>query len=653
MCGITGYLASEASSFNGFSNSLKDMTRVLSHRGPDDEDIWTDPDSGIGLGHRRLSILDTSEMGRQPMQSASGRYRIVFNGEIYNFRELRQKLESRNIPYDAPFILRGNSDTEIMLAAIEAWGLLGAIQQFVGMFAFALWDEKNRVLHLVRDRVGIKPLYYGKIHGAFVFASELKSICQFPGFAKEIDRHALSLLMRFGYIPAPHSIYRGIFKLTQGTILSMTNKGSSMTPIPYWSLKDAAEVGMREPFCGTEIDAADQLDSLLRDAVKLRMISDVPLGAFLSGGIDSSTVVAMMQAQNSSAVKTFSIGFEDKQFDESHYAKFIAQKLETDHTELVVSPQNALDIIPRLPTLYDEPFADVSQIPTFLLSQLARQQVTVSLSGDGGDELYCGYDRYQTASSLFKSLSRIPKPLRSGIANILSQVSPKRWDRALSPVIKFLKHRWQRVKPGFLVPRFGELIKFNNRQELYLQMISHWNQPIVISDNDFIPALDIENPWSSSENYIEELMFLDMMTNLPDDILTKVDRASMGVGLEVRVPLLDHRVVEFAWKLPLSFKQQGKMGKSILRQVLGRYLPTELFDRPKMGFAVPIGHWLRGPLREWAEDLLDANRLRQEGYLDSQAVQRVWQDHQKGIGNWQYYLWNVLMFQAWLKENKG
>jgi asparagine synthase (glutamine-hydrolysing) len=653
MCGITGYLASEASSFNGFSNSLKDMTRVLSHRGPDDEDIWTDPDSGIGLGHRRLSILDTSEMGRQPMQSASGRYRIVFNGEIYNFRELRQKLESRNIPYDAPFILRGNSDTEIMLAAIEAWGLLGAIQQFVGMFAFALWDEKNRVLHLVRDRVGIKPLYYGKIHGAFVFASELKSICQFPGFAKEIDRHALSLLMRFGYIPAPHSIYRGIFKLTQGTILSMTNKGSSMTPIPYWSLKDAAEVGMREPFCGTEIDAADQLDSLLRDAVKLRMISDVPLGAFLSGGIDSSTVVAMMQAQNSSAVKTFSIGFEDKQFDESHYAKFIAQKLETDHTELVVSPQNALDIIPRLPTLYDEPFADVSQIPTFLLSQLARQQVTVSLSGDGGDELYCGYDRYQTASSLFKSLSRIPKPLRSGIANILSQVSPKGWNRALSPVIKFLKHRWQRAKPGFLVPRFGELIKFNNRQELYLQMISHWNQPIVISDNDFIPALDIENPWSSSENYIEELMFLDMMTNLPDDILTKVDRASMGVGLEVRVPLLDHRVVEFAWKLPLSFKQQGKMGKSILRQVLGRYLPTELFDRPKMGFAVPIGHWLRGPLREWAEDLLDANRLRQEGYLDSQAVQRVWQDHQKGIGNWQYYLWNVLMFQAWLKENKG
>ncbi len=652
MCGIAGYLSTKASSVDGLSNSLKDMTRVLSHRGPDDEDIWTDPTSGIGLGHRRLSILDTSEMGRQPMQSASGRYRIILNGEIYNFRELRQKLESRNNP-DGLLSFRGNSDTEIMLAAIEAWGLLGAIQQFVGMFAFALWDEKDRVLHLVRDRVGIKPLYYGKINGAFVFASELKSICQFPGFSSEVDRHALSLLMQFGYIPTPHSIYRGIFKLTQGTILSLTSMGSSMTPIPYWSLKDAAEAGKRDPFRGTETDATDQLDSLLRDAVKHRMISDVPLGAFLSGGIDSSTVVAMMQAQNSSAVKTFSIGFEDKQFDESPYAKIIAQKLQTDHTELIVSPQNALDIIPSLPSLYDEPFADVSQIPTFLLSQLARQQVTVSLSGDGGDELFCGYDRYPMASSLFNSLSRIPKPLRFGLSNILSQVSPKGWNRALWPVIKFLKLRWQRAKPGFLVPRFAELLRFNNRQELYLQMTSHWNQPIVLSANGSVPAFDIENPWSSTDNYIEELMFLDMMTYLPDDILTKVDRASMGVGLEVRVPLLDHRVVEFAWKLPLSFKLNGKMGKSILRQVLKKYLPTELFDRPKMGFAVPIGDWLRGPLREWAEDLIDANRLRQGGYLDSQAIQKVWRDHLKGIGNWQYYLWNVLMFQAWLKQNKG
>ena len=652
MCGIAGYLVPESSS-KAYSNSLIDMTRVLSHRGPDDEDIWTEPSSGIGLGHRRLSILDTSEMGRQPMQSASGRYRIIFNGEIYNYRQLRQNLERRNRPDEAPLDFRGNSDTEIMLAAIEAWGLLGALQQFVGMFAFALWDARDRVLHLVRDRMGIKPLYYGKVNGAFIFASELKSICQFPGFTKEVDRHALSLLMRFGYIPTPHSIYQGIFKLTQGTILSITDKGSPMIPQPYWSLKDVAETGMREPFCGTELEAADQLDALLRDAVKLRMISDVPLGAFLSGGIDSSTVVAMMQSQSSSSIKTFSIGFEDKQFDESHYAKTIAEYLKTDHTELVVRPQDALDIIPRLPTLYDEPFADVSQIPTFILSQLAREQVTVSLSGDGGDELFCGYDRYMVASSLFNSLSRIPKPLRFGLSNILSQISPNGWNRTLSPLIKFLKLRWQRSKPGFLVPRFAELLKFNKRQELYQQMISHWNQPIVLSANESVPTFGIENPWSSSDNFIEELMFLDMMTYLPDDILTKVDRASMGVGLEVRVPLLDHRVVEFAWSLPLSFKLQGKTGKAILRQVLKKYLPTEMFDRPKMGFAVPIGDWLRGPLREWAEDLIDANRLHQEGYLNVQAVHQVWKDHQKGIGNWQYYLWNVLMFQSWLKENKG
>jgi asparagine synthase (glutamine-hydrolysing) len=632
VCGVTGFWDRSGSrSSDEQEEILRRMTAALHHRGPDDQGSWLDPATGVGLGHARLSIIDLSPLGHQPMPSACGRYWIVFNGEIYNHAELRQKLEPEN------FAFRGHSDTEVLLAGISAWGLTRTVDQSIGMFAFALWDKRCQTLSLVRDRLGIKPLYYGWCGKTFLFGSELKALRAHPAFQPDIDRGSLALFMRYGYVPTPRSIYQGIRKVPPGTIVTLTADSARFPePEPYWSLRNVAEQGVEQPFRGTFDEAVGRLDALLTDSVRLRMIADVPLGAFLSGGIDSSTVVALMQKQSSQAVKTFTIGFTEQDYNEAASAKEVAKHLGTDHTEQYVTPQQALDVIPKLSAMYDEPFADSSQIPTFLVSQLARRQVTVSLSGDGGDELFCGYNRYFDAFH-YASLHRVlPARLRrfgSSVLQTLSQRAPSRL------VAKILRGG-------------ARVLNDDGPEARYIRCLGHWHdEPLLVLDVDW-PTTLIETPesWPKFPRLQQRWMYLDAITYLPDDILTKVDRASMFVALEARVPIIDHRVVEFAWSLPHDFKTDGWKGKRILRSLLARYVPVELFERPKRGFGVPIDHWLRGPLRGWAEELVSESRLKSDGYLDPGAVRRKWSEHQSGRVNWHYALWNVLMFQSWLKE---
>ncbi|HAS50867.1 MAG TPA: asparagine synthase (glutamine-hydrolyzing) [Gammaproteobacteria bacterium] len=669
MCGLTGFWQAGGCAAERATATLDSMATAIAHRGPDDRGLWFDTDAGIGLAHRRLSILDLSPAGHQPMSSASGRYVLVFNGEIYNHLDLRRELE-RNHPHPGPppsrgresslegegsLGWRGHSDTETLLAGFEVWGIAATLQRTIGMFAIAVWDRAERSLTLARDRLGEKPLYYGGQGDCFLFGSELKALRAHPAFNAAIDRDALSLFLRHNYIPTPHTIYQGIHKLPPGTLLTLSSaqRHTDHAPTPYWSLRDAVERGQAQPFQGTDAEAITALDDLLRDAVQRQQLADVPLGAFLSGGVDSSTIVALMQAQSSRPVKTFTIGFHETGYNEAHYAKAVARHLGTDHTELYVTPEQAQAVIPRLPTLYDEPFADSSQIPTFLVSELTRQQVTVSLSGDAGDELFGGYNRYLLAGSIWRKIRRLSPPLRTLVARSITALPPAAWDRGCGALARVLPLRWRFSLPGDKVHKLADILTAASPELIYRGLVSHWPQPatVVIGATEPTTVLNQAAAWPNLD-FEQRMLYLDTLSYLPDDILVKVDRAAMAVSLETRVPLLDHRVVEFAWRLPLAMKIRHGESKWILRQVLDRYVPRTLIERPKMGFGVPLDCWLRGPLREWAEDLLDENRLRQEGFFNPEPIRRKWAEHLTGTRNWQYHLWDVLMFQAWWESTR-
>jgi asparagine synthase (glutamine-hydrolysing) len=645
MCGITGILdRTAASSSERLERLATAMARTLEHRGPDDEGVWSDPAAGIALASRRLAILDLSAAGHQPMLSAGGRYAIAFNGEVYNFEAVRDEL-----PPESRAALRGHSDTEVVLAAIEKWGVASALPRFNGMFAFALWDGEERSLTLARDRMGEKPLYYGWFGEVLLFGSELKALRAHPAFGAEIDRDALALYMQHSAVPAPYSIYRGIWKLPPASYAVLRAGAREPEVATYWSVAEAVNAGSREPFTGSEVEAVEQLDALLRDAVRLRMISDVPLGAFLSGGIDSSTIVALMQAQSSRPVKTFSIGSADEAYNEAKDAQAVARHLKTEHTELYVTARETLDVLPQMPRFYDEPFADPSIVPTYLVARLAKRDVTVSLSGDGGDEIFGGYNRHLWTPRLWRGMRWMPRPLRRAVGAVLTAVPASRWQTIADALGKLSPEAQQRV-PGYKIHKLANVLDARDLAELYRGLATHWREPVVKGAAELPTALS-GTPLPRFTDFVEQMMYLDTVTYLPDDILVKLDRATMAVSLEGRVPLLDHRVVEFAWRLPLRMRVRGTTGKWALRQVLYKYVPHELVDRPKMGFGVPLGEWLRGPLRDWAEALLDKKRLREEGYFEPQLIRDKWEQHLAGKGSWAYHLWDALMFQAWLAEN--
>ena len=649
MCGISGFLdRSHRLGRQELEATVLRMVNTLHHRGPDGSGVWADAAAGVALGHRRLAIVDLSPQGHQPMRSACGRYMVSFNGEIYNFRALRKELEGIGYQF------RGHSDTEVMLACISEWGILSSVKRFNGMFAFALWDRAERKLYLVRDRLGEKPLYYGWMGKTFLFGSELKALRVHPHFRGELNRDSLALYLRHQYVPAPYSIYKGIFKVQPGTMVSMDagNCGDAPELTTYWTARAAAESGVAEPFAGSAEEAICHLDELLKDAVKVRMQADVPLGAFLSGGLDSSTIVAMMQAQSERPVQTFTLGFYENAYNEADDAKAVAHHLGTAHTELYVRPEQAMAVIPRLPTLYDEPFSDSSQIPTFLISELARQDVTVSLSGDGGDELFGGYSRYFLGLKVWQTIGRVPMGLRGLAATCLTMLSPSSWETLYQKMDPLLPQRLRQRNVAGKVSRLGELLRTANQETLYLSLVSHWKGPasIVLNASESPTVFTDPEQWAHLPDFAQRMMLLDTVTYLPDDILVKVDRASMGVSLEARVPFLDHRVLEFAWHIPLSMKIRNGQGKWLLRQVLHRYVPDALVERPKMGFGVPLDTWLRGPLREWADTLLDEKQLRDQGYFDPDPIRKVWAEHLSGQMDWQYHLWDVLMFQAWLQH---
>lgn len=649
MCGIVGFLGTGGEKA-ALVSLVQKMSACLTHRGPDDSGVWVDEGAGLGLGHRRLSILDLSPMGHQPMASRCGRYTITFNGEIYNYLDLRAEIEASGAAH-----WRGHSDTEVILAAISRWGVGPTLERLTGMFALAVWDGAERTLHITRDRLGEKPLYYGWLNGTFVFASELKALRVHPHWKGEIDRNALVLFLRHGYVPAPHSIYTGIGKLWPGTFLSVRPDGSSEAS-QYWSAREVAEAGVAAPFEGSDSEAREALERLLSRAVGRQMLADVPLGAFLSGGIDSSTVVALMQAQSPRPVQTFTIGFREPGHNEAEHAKAVARHLGTDHTELYVTATEAMKVIPRLPELYDEPFSDPSQIPTFLVAQLARRKVTVSLSGDGGDELFGGYNRHFIGRDLWNRVGWLPRRARGLLASAITAVAPGQWDRILAAVMPLASGQLRYPNPGEKLHKLATVLGARDPDEVYLGLTSHWKRPATVVLSGVEPGTAAANGHRGTalSDFTQRMMFLDLVGYLPDDILVKVDRAAMGVSLETRVPLLDHQVVEFAWRLPLSLKIRGGQGKWLLRQVLYKFVPRELIDRPKTGFDVPIGDWLRGPLRSWAEPLLDEARLRREGFFDAGQVRSKWNEHLSGRRDWQQSLWNVLMFQAWLqKENEG
>ncbi len=656
MCGIAGFFVPGGQSGISLEPVARDMARRLVHRGPDDEGVWIDASSGLALVHRRLSILDLSNSGHQPMVSSCGRYVLVFNGEIYNHQAIRRELETGFQP-PAMQSWRGHSDTETLLAAIAAWGVEQTLHKSVGMFAFALWDRRERALCLARDRFGEKPLYFGLQGGALLFASELKALLAYPGFQGEVDREVLALFLRHNAVPAPHSIYQGIFKLPPGMWLKLTQDDVANrrlpTPSPYWSLRDVAERGQAGPFQGSDDEAVSELERLLQHSVAGQMLADVPLGAFLSGGVDSSTVVALMQTQSSRPVQTFTIGFHEGGYNEAEHAHAVAAHLGTEHTELYVTPEQAQSVIPRLPVLYDEPFADVSQIPTFLVSELARRHVTVSLSGDGGDEIFGGYNRYVRAASIWRKLGWLPHSVRSGLAGLLTTVPPSAWDACFDRLGTLLPSHWHYRTPGDKLHKLAEMLSVRSPDEIYTSLVSQWRHPenVVTGSVKSVKVIKDKECAAGLHDLEHRMMFLDAVSYMPDDVLVKVDRAAMGISLETRVPMLDHRVVEFAWSLPLAMKIRGNEGKWLLRRLLDRHVPRLLIDRPKTGFGVPIDTWLRGPLRDWAEVLLDPLKLKNQGFFHPEPIRVKWKEHLNGKRNWSHQIWSVLMFQAWLYEH--
>ncbi len=643
MCGLVGFwdFKAETSKTELLAIGQK-MGKAISHRGPDSEGMWCDETIGLTFSHLRLAIVDLSEAGHQPMMSRSGGSVIVYNGEIYNAPELRALLSVEGVCF------RGHSDTEVILEACERWGVEATCQKLIGMFAFAFWDKNTQKLFLVRDRLGIKPLYWGFNQGILFFGSQLKSFKEHPKFKPEIDKEALTSYFRFNYVPTPVSIFKNIQKLSPGSILSV-DRSQKIEESRFWDLQNVVKTGKEIQLKHSRSDSVlvEECDALLRDAVKRRMVADVPLGAFLSGGIDSSTVVALMQAQSDRPIKTFTIGFNESGYDEAKHAAAVAKHLGTEHHELYLASQDAQAIIPDIPNWCDEPFADVSQIPTYLVSQLARQQVTVSLSGDGGDELFAGYTRYFVGQKLWPRLKLLPYWLRYLSAYGIRQVSPNAWDG----FSKILPSRFRPRLMGDKAHKLADILSVPNAETFYKKLVSYWEDPadLVIGGNE-----SVLYPWNhqSESTFIETMQMMDTLTYLPDDILTKVDRASMAVSLEARVPLLDHRVVEFAYGLPIDVKIRNGQGKWLLRQVLNKYVPNNLIDRPKMGFGVPIDRWLRGPLREWAEHLLSQQRLESEGILNTARIRERWNEHLGGQRNWQYSLWGVLMFQAWQERWK-
>lgn len=613
------------------------MADCMAHRGPDDHGLWSDAEAGIALTHRRLSIVDLSPAGHQPMTSADGRYVLTYNGEVYNFQELRPELEARGI------VFRGHSDTEVILEAFAAYGIAPTVKRLIGMFAMAVWDRRERTLTLIRDRLGIKPLYWARFGGMFMFGSELKALRAYPGWEPRIDRGAVASYMRFNYVPAPQTIYQGVHKLEPGTILTQPWGGEPKTE-RFWDARQVARAGLADPLRASDAEMIERLETLLLDAVKRRMVADVPVGAFLSGGVDSSTVVALMQEANAGPVRTYSIGFDIDGYDEAKHAAAVARHLKTEHTELTVTAKDALDVVPRLPDYYDEPFADSSQIPTYLVSTMTRRHVTVALSGDGGDELFGGYNRYRLAQRFWRTLSMLPRPVRHGFAQGLRALPPDRWSRLFELLPSHVRPR----QAGDKLHKVASILALDDVGALYRRLVTQWDPATVVPDAEEPKGVQWDRTLGTDfRGSLERMQFLDLVTYLPDDILTKVDRASMAVALEARVPLIDHRVVEFAWRIPRANLVRNGVSKWPLRQVLYRHVPRDLIERPKMGFGIPLGEWLRGPLRDWAENLLAEKRLREAGLVDAAYIRRAWTEHLSGQHNWQYPLWGVLMLEAW------
>lgn len=647
MCGIAGFLdLGRSSSALEAEETVSRMAYRLEHRGPDKHGTWVDPEAGIAFGHRRLSIVDLSSSGSQPMHSHDGRWVLNFNGEIYNHPMLRARLTREGARF------MGSSDTEVLLEAIARHGLVQAIEWAKGMFAAAIWDRQERALWLVRDRLGEKPLYWGWFGKTLVFGSELKALRSHPSFRAEIDRNALTAYFRTGCVPSPYSIYAGVAKLPPGHLLEVktTDPPGATAPAAYWRAEEIAAQGISSPYAGSAAEAMEALDQQLRESVGLQMVADVPVGAFLSGGVDSSLVTGVMQSLSSQPVRTFTIGFEDQGFDEAPFAKAIAAALGTAHTELYVEPQQALDLIPRLPTIYDEPFADSSQIPTYLISALARQHVTVALSGDGGDELFAGYDRLLFHRRAGRYLDALPHSLRRQLGARLSAVTPRRWQQVGERLARTTQGRSRRWLTGDRMAKLAQVLRQSGPESTYRSLVSLWQEPasVVRNGREASTLLNRPHEWLNADDPLNTFLWLDLVTYLPDDLLTKVDRAAMAVSLETRLPLLDPDLVALAWRLPVPLKVRDGQSKWILKQVLQRYIPTELFDRPKKGFSVPVGAWLRGPLREWGQEILDPSRLRQQGYLDETKVTDVWTRHQEGLTDASHQLWTALMFQSWL-----
>ncbi len=641
MCGITGFWGACEFAFG----VGEQMATAIKSRGPDDAGVWEDKTAALVLAHRRLSIVDLSPAGHQPMHSPCGRYTLVYNGEIYNHQDLRVELEAAG----GAFNWRGHSDTETLLAAVSHWGVESTLERLNGMFSFGLWDAKERALFLARDRMGEKPLYYGRSGQVFLFGSELKALAVHPEWNGEVDRNALALYMRHNCVPTPWSIYKGVFKLAPAHFVVIRDGGNTVEePQCYWNLGEIAKRGAASA-TGSPDPLINELERLLYDSVGSRMAADVPLGAFLSGGYDSTMVAALMQAQSDRPIQTFTIGFHEEGYNEAEHAREVANYLGTDHTELYVTPEQAMAVIPKLPTIYDEPFSDSSQIPTYLVSQLAREHVIVSLSGDGGDELFCGYNRYVLGYQVWRKLRLLPLPVRDAAAWTLRNAP----GHVLDTMQRCLPQRWRVSNLADRLPKLAGVLSHKDGHSFYRDLVSHSKRPeeLVLGANE--PGTILSDPKRLPQlpGLREQMMYLDQKTYLPDDILTKVDRASMAVSLEARVPLLDHRLVEFAWRVPTEFKYRNGQSKWLLRQVLYRYVPRALMERPKMGFGVPIEDWLRGPLKEWADALLDEKRLRDEGFFDPAPIRRMWQEHVSGERRWHYYLWDVLMFQAWLEAN--